>query len=268
MRVLNVSPLLNAFTTLLLLSYSIYPITTHAHQSHAPIGCMTDNAWFVGLGGGASWISLSSSTSVNNGSVFPRPFNQDSFTINNPSTGIAQLNAGWVTHSTRTYFPSLSAYIQYRHYFATDVKGGIYQYSLPAFQNYNYKMSFEADLFTINGKVGLAQLNQLIPYLSGGVGFIINHLNDYTESPTPNVIPRISPAYQGNSNSKLALTLGAGLDFLINRCTTLTLGYDHVFQGSIKSGSGLATWSGTSLNFGNTKMDTVFINITANFPQT
>lgn len=265
MRVYNDRPLFNTLTILLLLSFTILPITTFART---PIGHVKHpNAWFVGLGGGASWISLPSSTSVINGAIVPPPFNQDTYTINNPSTGIAQLDAGYVWYIPRMYFPFYSAYIQYRHYFANNISGSIDQYSLPIFENYHYTMRYEADLFTINGKLGLFQLNQLLPYLSGGMGFIINHLNSYSESPTPNVTPRNSPAYQGNSNTQLALTLGAGLDFIINQCTTVTLGYDHVFQDNIKSGPGVATWSSTTLNFGNTKMDTLFINVTTHFPQ-
>lgn len=269
MRVLNVrTTLLNAFAALLLLSFSILPITTNAHTLPVPSGCAIDDAWFIGFGGGASWISLSGSTSVKNGSTFPPPFNQDRFTINNPSTGIVQLNVGYITNSLTTYFTSLSAYIQYRHYYGTNITGSIDQYSLPEFHNYNYSMSFEADLFTLNGKVGLVQISKIIPYLSGGIGFVNNHLNNYSETALPNVTPRISPAYQGNTHTNFALTLGAGFDLLVNRCTTLTLGYDHVFQGNIISGSGVTTWSGTKLNFGNANLDTVFVNMTLNFPQT
>src|SRR5690349_4234473 len=122
MRVFNFSQLRNALTILPFLFYSISPTTVHAFKHHRA----WDKAWFVGVGGGASQIRLNNSTSVANGSTYPAPSNQDSFTINTPSTGIVQFNVGYVAHSkAKTIFPLLSAYLQYRHYFSTNIRGNI-----------------------------------------------------------------------------------------------------------------------------------------------
>lgn len=267
MRVPTVRPLLHVFT-LIFLFLNLLPTTSFAYSLFIPSVNIADQAWFIGAGGGIARIHFSNGhTSVDNGSLFLPPMNQDTYSINTPTTGIAQINAGYIAYNGSKYFAAFSAYIQYRHYFTSHISGSVEQYTLPEFENYNYKVRYEADLFTINGKVGLVQLNQFIPYISAGIGFIINHVNDYTESPKPDITARISPTYQGKSNTNLAYTLGAGIDFLINKCMTITLGYDHVFQGNTTSGQGLSTWSSASLNFGDTNLDTVFLSVTTYIPQ-
>src|SRR5437762_7415712 len=107
-------------------------------------------------------------------------------------------------------------------------------------------MSYSADLLTMSGKFDLVECKHVMPYLSAGIGAVINSVYDYTETPTAHVTPRVSPGYTTNNTTHLALTLGAGIDYILTENYWITLGYEHVFQGgSVKSGPGLTTWSGT-----------------------
>lgn len=231
---------------------------------------VSGNAWFIGAGGGVYWAKLQdSSTSVSNGSLVPAPFDQDLYTIDNPSANaIFQVNAGYRWQLNQLFIPYTSIYFQYRHYNNSQVTGDIYQYSLPDFLNYDYNFSYSADLFTLNGKIDLFNINHVMPYLSGGIGTIVNRLEDYRENPTINVTPRVSPAFATSSTSRFAATLGAGIDYTLTQNVWLTLGYDHVFQTNLPGAAGTNTWAGTSLNLGSTKLDTVFLNISAKFPDT
>lgn len=228
------------------------------------------NAWFVGAGGGIYWAKLQdSSTNVSNGAPQPPPFNQDLYTINNPSAnGVLQVSAGYRWKHNQLFIPYSSIYLQYRHYMSTNVTGNIYQYSLPEFLNYKYSFSYNADLFTLNGKLDLANFKKIMPYVSGGVGVIMNRLENYTENQTANVTPRISPAFNANTSSQFAATLGAGIDYTLTKNVWLTLGYEHVFQTNLPKASGSNTWAGSSLNLGSTRLDTVFLNISAKLPDT
>src|SRR5438445_11455181 len=230
----------------------------------------TGNMWFVGAGGGVYWAKLpSSSTNVANGTPIEPPFNQDLYTINNPSAnGVLQVSAGYRWKYDQLFLPYSSVYFQYRHYNDSTVNGSIYQYSLPDFLNYNYKFSYSADLFTVNGKLDLANIKNVMPYVSGGIGVIMNRLDNYIENPTANVTPRISPAFNSNTSSHFAATLGAGIDYALTRNVWLTLGYEHVFQTSLPNTQGSNTWTGTNLNLGKIRLDTVFLNISAKFPDT
>jgi opacity protein-like surface antigen len=236
------------------------------------IGCISQptlasyNTWFLGGGGGISWIHLSDSTTVSNGMPVSPPFNQDLFSIQTIKDSNVQINAGYRWENNTKYLPYSNLFFQYRSYINNDISGSIEQFSLPQFTNYNYQMKYSADLFTVNGKFDLVQYSRIMPYLSGGIGAIINSIYDYTETPTANVTPRTSPGYTTHNYTHLALTLGAGIDYILTENYWITLGYDHVFQGSINSGPGVSTWANTSLHFGTAKMDTVFINFTMNLP--
>jgi opacity protein-like surface antigen len=227
---------------------------------------LDQNTWFLGAGGGLSWEHFQDTTTVSNGMPVPSPFNQDLFSIETLKNANAQFDIGYRWANKKAYFPYTNIYFQYRSYINNDISGSIEQFSLPQFTNYDYQMKYSADLLTINGKCDLFKYKKWMPYLSAGAGVIFNSVYDYTETPTAHVTPRISPGYTTNNSSHLALTLGAGIDYILADNFWVTLGYEHVFQGSIESGPGLTTWSATSLDFGNVKMDTVFINFTMNLP--
>ncbi|MHB1947709.1 MAG: outer membrane protein [Gammaproteobacteria bacterium] len=232
---------------------------------------LNENGWFFGLGGGAAWTHVGhSSTTVPNGSDTPPPTNVDAYSITNPKVvANMQLMLGYRWHiENLCYLPYLSLYLQYRHNFNANLHGTIEQYSLPDFLNYRYRMNYDSDLITLNGKFDLVEFYHIMPYLAGGLGVIINHLNNYNETAFVGVTPRTSPHFNGISTTNFAGTLGAGLDFILTKNLWLTLGYEHVFvSGHLKSGSGTAAWSGTTLNFGNVRTDNVFLSLTANFPQ-
>ena len=231
---------------------------------------ITNNIWFVGAGAGAGWGKLPDSyTTVSNGAPDSPPYNQDLYTINNPSFSLMlQFNAGYRWQHDNAYVPFSSLYVQYRHYNDGNVTGRIYQYSLPDFLNYNYQMSYMADLVTVNGKLDLGQNKRVMPYIAGGVGAIINRVEDYKENQTANVTPRISPGFASTSSTHFAATLGVGVDIILTRNVWMTLGYDHVFQTSLPNASGVNAWTGTSLRLGDVRLDTVFLNISARFPDT
>jgi len=230
----------------------------------------TGNIWFVGAGAGAGWAKLpDSSTTVSNGAPESAPFNQDLYTIKNPSANpMWQVSAGYRWQHDQLFIPYSSIYLQYRHYNDADVTGQIYQYSLPEFLNYNYNFSYTADLITVNGKLDLGKNDKVMPYVAGGVGVMMNRLEDYRENQTANVTARISPNFNANTATHFAATLGVGVDVTLSRNVWLTLGYDHVFQTGLPGASGNNTWTGTSLNLGNVRLDTVFLNISARFPDT
>jgi len=249
-------------TLFFILSYASQSILAMTNLSAYPVG----NTWYIGAGGGISWIHFPDNTTVSNGLPVSAPFNQDLFSIQTIKDSNVQMIAGYRWQNNTKFFPYSNVFFQYRSYINNDISGSVEQFSLPQFTNYDYQMKYSADLLTLNGKFDVLEYKKIMPYFSAGAGVIINSLYDYTEAPTANVTPRVSPGYTTNNSSHLALTLGAGLDYILTENNWITLGYEHVFQGSIKSGPGLSTWSATSLHFGNAKMDTVFVNFTMNLP--
>lgn len=244
------------------------PPFVHAEQVSilSPKNYLNDSTWFLGVGVGAASIGLANSTSVNNGSGAPPPADQDTFTINNPTATITQFLVGYRFHQAKQYFPYYQLFFRYQHFIDTNIEGTIDQYNLPGFTNYNYRMNYEADLFTLNGKFDVVEYKKFLPYIAIGLGGILNHVNSYKEYALANVTPRTSPAYNGDTSGKLAVSVGLGIDYILSDNIWLTLGYEHIFQGNLKSDDGNGSWSPTKLNFGSIKMDTVFLNLSANFP--
>ncbi len=225
------------------------------------------DTWFVGVGVGGSWIHLPNSTSVSNGSDATPPYDQDYYSIKNFSAQNFQAVIGYRWYQARKYIPNYSVYLQYRHYVSATIRGDIEQYSLPEFENYSYLMRYEADLYTLTGKLDLFEFKKIMPYVSAGVGVITNHLNGYSEAPIPPVTERTNPNFGSSTSNALAATIGLGIDYQITKTILATLGYEHVFQGNIKTNYGADSWSGETLNFGKVKMDSVFFTLSANLPE-
>jgi opacity protein-like surface antigen len=261
----------NSFFLIVLLiglSSSLFAKTAHSsHKKYIHVATTSKSNWFLSGGGGVGWISLNSYTAVPNGSFADPPYNNDLYSINSPNTTTAQVNFGYRWNRKKVFIPKTYLFLQYRHYFQRNITGNVQQYSLPEFLNYTYTMPYSADLVTLTGKFDLYEFKKILPYVSIGGGFIINTLSGYNETAFSGVTPRINPGFKGSQQLKGAVTLGAGFDFNFTKDVWATLGYEHVFQGSLVSGAGVGSWSQTNLNFGNIKMDNVFLTISANLPQ-
>ncbi len=230
----------------------------------------SENTWFFGLGGGLNWVALSRGyTTVYNGALVSPPSNLDYYTVKTPAAqSQLQSTVGYRWHRRAKYFPYLSGYFQYRHYFPTHIKGSIEQYSLSDFENYDYRMSLSADLLTLNAKVNLIESSHVLPYLALGLGGIFNYLQLYQEFPKSNVTARNSPSFGDHTDAGPVLTLGLGLDFKATKNWWVSLGYELLFQGSLSTQNGTVGWGDSHLVFSNdTKMNTIYIQITANIPE-
>lgn len=228
--------------------------------------CPVKNTWFLSVGAGGASIGMPSLTSVDNGSGATPPMNLDTYTIGDASATLTQLELGYRWHQKKNFIPYTNLSLQYKHYMNANINGTIDQYTLPGFVNYNYQIRYGADMFVLNAKIDLIERRKIMPYVSGGLGVSLTHINDYTETPTSGVTARFSPDFQGNTIKRLVATVGAGLDYIVTDTIWLTLGYEHTFQSSLKSGAGTGSWSPAMLNLGNPSMDTFFLSLTANIP--
>lgn len=249
-----------------LASAQYYPV--HKRPCYQPCIPCCDDTWFIGIGGGGDWINYKSSTQVPNGSRVRPHYNNDQFSVQSPKTAaLAQIYVGYRIHDDCDLFPYYNVYFQYRHNFNSLIKGHVNQYSIADMRNYKYHININSDLFTINGKFNIYECNCFLPYISVGLGIISNHVGNYHENALKHVTPRISPSYKTKTNSNAAGTLGVGVDFILLPTVWVTLGYEHLFQGKIRSGDGRNTWTNTALHFGYSNMNTVFMNMTIDFPE-
>jgi opacity protein-like surface antigen len=232
-----------------------------AHHSYSHTHCMfkqykdvvipiSEPKWFVALGGGVQYPQFKSRMTVNNGSGFPPPFNQDVYATNTPTQPVVAVTAGrrWVRD---TYWvPAYSIGLRYEHLFQVNVGDTVTQYSSPEFTNYRSRWGVATDLLLAYAKINLFNYGRLSPYVSGGVGTAFNSASAYGETALPGVTARTNPGFGSKRTSRFAFNAGIGVDYRLTREWMFSLGYEYLNLGSVVSGSGTNSWAGESLHLG------------------
>ena len=215
--------------------------------------------WFVGASGGVAFSSVANtSQSLANGSSYPSPYNTDLYTIQNPDATMAwSLYGGYRWETIREWFPDINLALRYQHLDSVSVNGTIDQYSLPGFVNYSYTANGSSNALSAFGKVDIYQYRSILPYVSLGLGLAWNTMS-YSEQAYNGITPRVSPGYGGTSTN-FAYNVGLGLDYILNRRVTLSLGYEYASFGSM-SGSGTSTWSSDTLSLGSLSSNTLLFS--------
>jgi len=215
-------------------------------------------SWFWGADAGITWPSINRSDSVANGSATPPPTSNDLYIINKPSTtSIFSIFGGYRHLTEHRFFPAYSLTMRYQHLNTFTVKGTIQQYSSPAFTNYNYHFDLSSNIYALQGKVNLVQFGRFAPYLSGGIGMSRNTLENYKESPTAGVTPRVSPSYDDNTTNTFMYDLGAGVDINLSSKCFAYIGYEYENLGKLRSGHGSADWSSQAISMGTLKTSNI-----------
>jgi opacity protein-like surface antigen len=201
---------------------------------------------------GGQYNKLNSTATVNNGSGFPTPYNQDLYSgkANDPSV-LLGLGIGKRFELENEWVKAASLGVHYQYFFANTISGQITQFSLPQFQNYSYQWPVSSNVIFAQGKLNFKDYKAFSPYFSLGLGGVIHQNDGYTEHAYPEITPRISPNFSNNGGTQFAYLLGVGLDYPIGNQMTLSAGYQFSGLGRAKSGPGEGTWSGEYLDYGN-----------------
>lgn len=203
--------------------------------------------WFLSFNIGEQFQTGKETMYVNNGSYYPPPYNQDTYTVNKTAhASMINISGGYRWQREQNYLPAYSLGLLYQHSFVGHPSGEIIQYSDPIFTNYNYKSNLSSNLLLATAKVNIYTINKFSPYITAGLGGAFNHAS-YNETALPGVTPRISPDFTGNK-SQFAYNAGAGLDYIASQHFIINVGYLYQNVGNI-SGRGQGTWSGTNLGF-------------------
>ena len=216
--------------------------------------------WFFSLNIGEQFQTGKKTMYVNNGSDYPSPYNQDTYTMNKTARApLINISGGYRWQREQNWLPVYSLGLFYQHSFVGQLGGEVIQYSDSIFTNYNYKSNLSSNLFLATAKVNIYTINKFSPYITVGLGGAFNHAS-YNETALPGVTPRISPDFTGNK-SQFAYNAGAGLDYIASQHFIFNVGYLYQNVGNI-SGQGQGTWSGTSLGFGAYGTNDVVVGVT------
>lgn len=218
--------------------------------------------WYVSIQAGARKPTSPSSTTVNNGSGFTPPYNQDIYTANSGhANALIGIQTGYRWILERDWISALTLGANYTYFFNSAVNGQVIQFSLPQFTNYNYTWKTASNLFIANSKLNFINFHQFSPYVTGGIGASFNHCR-YSEAALVGVTPRISPNYTDKSSSQFAYILGAGIDYQINPQFIMSAGYQYSDLGALGSSYGTLTWTNEQLNFGRNQSNAVLLGMT------
>lgn len=227
-----------------------------------PTSALTQSqGWFAGGGIGAGKVKVSSNTQR----VYYTPnLYFDSYSTNQTKSTfpIASAEAGYhwdnVAHTPFAYFVGL----RYRYLSADNMSGNVLVLNSTAFP-YGFNYDTTAQTFSLFGKIDLIRMGSFAPYITGGIGGAILRFNDYTEYPKTNVsVPRDSAAFASDSSYNLTYDIGVGIDYYLTPNWTVSLGYDYINLGTLRTGDGAyntLTGGTHALNFGEVTANTVFL---------
>lgn len=228
----------------------------------------TQSNWFAFAAIGGQGPQFDSAMHVNNGSSFAAPYNQDEYTVNHDNfQPMVAVFAGKRWQRDSAWLPAYSIGARYESLFTTTVHGSISQYTLPEFKNYDYSWNIVSNLLFASAKVNLYQYKRFLPYITAGLGGAFNRMSNYEEKALPGVTPRFTPGFQDRSQTQLAYHLGAGLDVQLTQGMLVSLAYQYMNLGQIKSGYGTNTWSNQLLDLGSYRSNGLFLGATYVFPQ-
>src|SRR6266702_4158398 len=127
-----------------------------------------DNSWFIAAGSGASFPIVYHSYYVNAGPGWP---NDKYRNYSAESIALLSLSGGYMMYSNQCWAPFFSLGLNYTYAFTSQINGSLTQYSIPAFQNYNYHYDIKRQTLLAFIKTNIYQINNVLPFitLSGGV---------------------------------------------------------------------------------------------------
>lgn len=208
--------------------------------------------WYLNTQVGGQFSQLSSSTTVNNGSGFPAPYNQDIYSASSPDgTLLLGVGLGRRFEWDNPWITATSLGIHYQYFFSQDIQGEITQFSLPQFKNYSYSVPVASNIIFGQAKFHFRDYRDFAPYVSVGLGGVISKGDGYQETAYANITQRISPDFSNAGDSQFAYLIGVGIDYPLASQFILSAAYQFSGLGQAKTGNGQGSWSGESLDFGN-----------------
>jgi opacity protein-like surface antigen len=222
----------------------------------------TKKNWYASAGVGGQFPRLNSSMTVNNGSSFPTPFDQDIYSTTNNAQVFFGASVGRRWQNDNDWLPALSVGVLYEYFWANNLGGTITQFSIPQFNNYNYTWNTASHVVLASAKLNLFRYNWLSPYVNGGLGGAFNRASSYRELADPEVTARVSPSFAANTSNQFAYNAGVGVDFHCASQFFLSIGYLYQDLGKVTSGQGTQNWAGQSLNLGKYHSNDVMASVT------
>lgn len=185
--------------------------------------------------GGFNWVKS------NNNNLYVSPFETDSNRIigisNQPSW---KVGAGYSLFqdllSQRNWLSALLLELNFYHSAAT-IKGDVWQYQLPQFNNYSFRAPFISNRLMIDVKPTLFTFHTVSPYLIMGAGVTWNTMS-YNQSVTGvDVNPASYISLGKHTHTQVAYDLGFGVNKTITNHLSASVEYLYTSLGKASPAS-------------------------------
>jgi opacity protein-like surface antigen len=185
----------------------------------------------VSIAGGINW------TDANNSSLNISPFETDRAKVNHVShNGLWKLGLGYSLFKEplqqRQLFNALLLELNVYHS-SGKIKGDVWQYRLPQFNNYKFNAPINSTRLMIDAKPGLLTWKSISPYPILGIGAAWNHIA-YHESLRGIRIPSNSNLYlSSKTTTHVSYDLGFGARVGISEHITTSIEYLYTYLGNM-----------------------------------
>lgn len=190
--------------------------------------------WEIGLGAGALFPNVDGAM-ISSGEGWP----DDAYHVNQEDTTAlftAFLGYQWADDDA-DWLSQLHLRLNYFYGLSSTISGRVQQFSLPEYENYDFDYDAQTQALLGTLKVNIYQYQQLSPFIVGGVGAAWNKFSDYSEDALTGITPRVSPDFSDHTHADFSFLVGAGLDYFCSEDFTLSLEYNYLDTGEIKSGT-------------------------------
>lgn len=99
----------------------------------------------------------------------------------------------------------------------------------------------------VNAFIDLRNPSPITPYIGGGVGFAVLHMDDVTGTDTRGTTPEQVLLYPRDDDTIFAYQVGAGLELALNPMVSLDLGYRYFETANARFNSGFLNTSNVKL---------------------
>lgn len=227
--------------------------------SHGCLAASPLYGWYVGGSVGGTRPIISHTTIVNNDFGWPSDQYRNHHVGTNAQLGI---QSGYTWATCHCWFPSYTLGASYTYVFPTEINGRLRQFSLPEFENYNFRYKVQRQTFLALFKVDIYRWCRMMPFVTLGAGFSLNRSESYSERALANVTPRLSPHFGSKVNAAPSYIIGAGFDFIANKNFLLSLEYNYGYFGHARTRHGDEDFAQQKLA---TKLNANTILLSANY---
>lgn len=197
----------------------------------------------LSIAGGVNWLH------ANDTNFTISPYETDKALVHNTSTSSAwKIGVGYHFFNEqlqgRSFFNSFLVELNaYRN--AGTIKGNVWQFKLPQFNNYSFKSSVTSYRLMLDAKPGLFTWGSVTPYPILGLGVAFNNSSYKEKITAADIAPGSNLILDNNLSGNFSYDLGAGARAKISPHVALTLEYLYSYLGHATA----STSQARSVNF-------------------